>query len=354
MLTRLLIRLLIRCVLNVCLLGSVSMGRAADNFLQECCTNESFFCLNSHGIEAQYKIGSYGGNYVNDDVVISTYSERNPVFKHERPKTKTNQDRLLVKKIDQIADVQGNWIFFGVFDGHGKEAGDVLANFVMNNITSIVEQTGLSVVTCERMNHMIFKHFSQEQFAKNYTAYSSGTTATMGLLNLDTMHITVANIGDSQTVIATQDGVIKLVTMGHTGENQDEIERIKAAGGNLSSSGRLHCGEAISLAPTRSFGDFIFGGDAYKIGSIARLVTPGLICTPDIYEQDLDSGDMIIFASDGIWDRFEPEEAIAFVADVASEGEAMSESLVTEAREKDCEHFGINCDDLTAIVVHIK
>ena len=96
------------------------------------------------------------------------------------------------------------------------------------------------------------------------------------------------NIGDSKALLVRSNGTSKLdssfVTVDHKVTNPDEAERIKKAGGVIF-NGRL----AGNLLVTRSLGDF-------------DLKKYGLVSTPDIAEHNTGFQDLLIIASDGLWD----------------------------------------------------
>ena len=115
------------------------------------------------------------------------------------------------------------------------------------------------------------------------TGDMSGTTAVTCLVVEHTLHI--ANAGDSRAVIS-QKGVGTAITTDHKPEDEKELTRIRAAGGEVDWGGVVAPGGGNFLKCARSLGDA-----PYKRGPRERH----LICAePELFKIDLVDGDEFV------------------------------------------------------------
>ena len=115
----------------------------------------------------------------------------------------------------------------------------------------------------------------------------------------------------------------------HKPDQSDERERIENAGGFVMWAGTWRVGGV--LAVSRSFGD--------------RLLKEYVIADPEIQEEKIDDSlEFLILASDGLWDVFSNEEAVAVVKEV-EDPEESTKKLVGEAIKKG------SADNITCVVV---
>lgn len=152
---------------------------------------------------------------------------------------------------------------------------------------------------------------------------SSGSCATLILLDPTSCVLHVACVGDSRAVLGrpAQDSpewlAIPLST-DQTGFNQDEIDRINREhpGENPidESSGRL-----LNCAVTRGFGDNRWKWplealdrwteNRFGRNSLANYLTPPyLTAQPVVTHTQMSPGDLVILASDGFWNHMESNE----------------------------------------------
>ncbi|KAF2599002.1 hypothetical protein F2Q68_00012313 [Brassica cretica] len=119
------------------------------------------------------------------------------------------------------------------------------------------------------------------------------------------------------------------VSRDHKPDQSDERERIENAGGFVMWAGTWRVGGV--LAVSRSFGD--------------RLLKQYVIADPEIQEEKIDDSlEFLILASDGLWDVFSNEEAVAVVKEV-EEPEESTKKLVGEAIKRG------SADNITCVVV---
>lgn len=166
-------------------------------------------------------------------------------------------------------------IFAGLYDGH---AGSVIAKLAKEEMhlsfLKRLRETGDIQTSFEDAYHEISNK-------KNYRTI--GSTALSFLIYQNILH--VANAGDSRLILI-RNGIAIQITNDHSVNNPEEVKRILEAGGHIS-HGYLWKGQ-ISLRCTRALGDHFFN-------------SVGLISKPEVFSKKLREGDLIIAATDGIW-----------------------------------------------------
>lgn len=127
----------------------------------------------------------------------------------------------------------------------------------------------------------------------------AGSTALIVIL--DDNKLIVANVGDSRGVMCDSKGNAIPLSFDHKPQQQRERQRINKAGGLVTFNGVWRV--AGILATSRALGDYPLKDKKY------------VIADPDILTFDLDDHDpmFLILASDGLWDTFSNEEAVAFI-----------------------------------------
>mmetsp|Transcript_30210 Transcript_30210/g.25439 ORF Transcript_30210/g.25439 Transcript_30210/m.25439 type:complete len:125 (+) Transcript_30210:398-772(+) len=109
------------------------------------------------------------------------------------------------------------------------------------------------------------------------------------------MRLFSANVGDSKALLIQNRKVIQLTEDHNAKSNEKEQMRVNREGGFIKNS-RLN--GAIAL--TRSLGDFKHQGK-------------GMIAVPYITEIKVDTGDIVIACSDGVWDALQNDEILTKV-----------------------------------------
>lgn len=218
-----------------------------------------------------------------------------------------------------------NFAYFGIFDGHGgNKVSEYLKANLLNNI---------------RKEKSITKGFEKtdSEISKNNQIAQQGSTAITAFIKNKTLSI--ANVGNSRALIS-QNGKAIAISEDQNTKNQNEIKRIKKAGGFFWN--QRVCGYLI---PTRSFGDFLeIPAEYKKTISVKALIQP----IPEIIKLELsDEYEYLILASDGLWDVVENQEAIELIKSYKTLQE-VSEHLINLAISKGSE------DDITVIVVDLK
>eukprot|EP00850_Spirogloea_muscicola_P022188 SM000281S10756 [mRNA] locus=s281:93124:95370:- [translate_table: standard] len=165
----------------------------------------------------------------------------------------------------------------------------------------------------------------------------SGTTATVAVL--DGWSVTVGSVGDSRCVLDMRGGSVMDLSVDHRLEvNAEEVERVKASGGELGRLmtqgghmvGPLRCWPG-GLCLSRSIGDIDVGEFIVPIPFVKQVKLPP-------------SGGRLIIATDGLWDAISSEKAAKDSRGLSHDSAA--KSLVKTAIKS----RGLR-DDITCIVV---
>lgn len=162
----------------------------------------------------------------------------------------------------------------------------------------------------------------------------AGTTAIIAIL--EGKKLIVANVGDSRGVMCDSKGNAIPVSFDHKPQQQREQKRIKEAGGFVTFNGVWRV--AGILATSRALGDYPLKDK--------RLV----IADPDILTFDLNDHkpSFVILASDGLWDTFSNEEAVAFIKERLNEPDFGAKSLALESY-----HRG-SLDNITVLIINLQ
>ncbi|CAL5221808.1 g4064 [Coccomyxa viridis] len=228
------------------------------------------------------------------------------------------------KNVAGIEDPVG---LFGVFDGHG---GPNAADFVRNNLFD-------SLLSNPKFPNDI-KTALGEAFTETDQRYlqadsggnrDDGCTAVTAVIVGNT--VVVAHVGDSRAVLAKTGKAVQL-SDDHKPNRTDERTRIEAAGGVVVWAGTWRVGGV--LAVSRAFGD--------------RLLKRYVVSTPDVREDILTSEDeVLIMASDGLWDVIANQEAINIIKDTP-DPEKAAKKLTDAAYTR-----GSN-DNISCLVLNFK
>ena len=188
----------------------------------------------------------------------------------------------------------------------------------------------------------------------------SGSTAVLAVLERQAdggSKLSCAWAGDSRCVVGRREGgglVAVALTEDHEPDTPAEMARILAAGGRVeqlvdAAGARvgphrvwLRSAWTPGLAMSRAMGD-------------AVAQTAGVSSLPEFREHQLcaERDELIILASDGVWEFLSNDEAVA-IASACATPAAACEALVEEsARLWLAEEAGV-CDDITAVVFFLR
>lgn len=162
----------------------------------------------------------------------------------------------------------------------------------------------------------------------------AGTTALIAIL--EGSKLVVANVGDSRGVMCDSKGNVIPLSFDHKPQQMRERKRIKEAGGTVIFNGVWRV--AGILATSRALGDYPLKDK--------KLV----IADPDILTFDLTDHkpQFIILASDGLWDTFSNEEAIAFIKERLNEPDYGAKSLTLQS------YYRGSLDNITVVIINFK
>jgi len=272
--------------------------------------------------------------------------------------SKVNQDRPFT-----IPNFRGqpDQALFGVFDGHGSVGHDV-SQFIIENLEAICERNLKGADTKDKIVAGLSKSFvevnealkaqGKKRGAGSIDSKYSGTTAVMSYIEGRTVY--TANSGDSRSTMG------KLVEEKWTAfdlsddqkpERADEAKRIIENGGRVHAC-RDYDGNEVGpmrvwlkhqdvpgLAMTRSFGD----GVAASVGVIA---------VPEVSVVPLgDEDQVIIIASDGVWEFITSQEAVELVSKCKTPADAVKALTDESTKRWQAEEEVI--DDITAVIIYL-
>ncbi|XP_012147081.1 protein phosphatase 1L isoform X2 [Megachile rotundata] len=162
----------------------------------------------------------------------------------------------------------------------------------------------------------------------------AGTTALIALL--EDNKLIVANVGDSRGVMCDGKGNAIPLSFDHKPQQEREKKRINKAGGLVTFNGVWRV--AGILATSRALGDYPLKDK--------KLV----IADPDILTFDLSDHNpmFIVLASDGLWDTFTNEEAVAFIKERINEPHFGAKSITLQS------YYRGSADNITVVVINLK
>jgi serine/threonine protein phosphatase PrpC len=201
------------------------------------------------------------------------------------------------------------YALYSVFDGHGTDA---YSKHSKDNMHSyILESPEFGGGDYGRA---LFQGFLQENQAMKDILEQrgegrGGTTATVALV-VDKHRLFVANVGDSRSVLARDEGsglVPIRMSRDHNLKDPKEYERIAQLG--VPAKGNRVYAPGHSLNMTRALGDFDFKApyNQEKHDTVSA--------EPTVHSIDLSPQDkFLILASDGLWDQYSDQQALEEVA----------------------------------------
>lgn len=159
----------------------------------------------------------------------------------------------------------------------------------------------------------------------------AGTTALIAIIQGS--RLIVANVGDSRGVMCDSRGVAIPLSFDHKPQQVRERKRIHDAGGFIAFRGVWRV--AGILATSRALGDYPLKDK--------NLV----IANPDILTFELNDHKptFLILASDGLWDTFSNEEAVAFIKEHIHEHDYGAKSLAMQS------YYRGSVDNITVLVI---
>jgi serine/threonine protein phosphatase PrpC len=209
----------------------------------------------------------------------------------------------------------------GIMDGHGGTAAstmvseqlpNLLSNQLLVNRLSVPDAFKESWETvcnayrqqCTNEDECIAEYDPVEGILMANTGSEdlvAGTTASVMVLDEKTGKLTLLNCGDSRSLVVTSQGKVKFATDDHT--PQTEQQRLKVG---------LEAGLDYSL-PQCSISKWWLSVGEYQYAVGRSLEGPfatskGIVSDPDVTTIQVEAGDMLVSASDGLWDVMDSSE----------------------------------------------
>jgi len=245
--------------------------------------------------------------------------------------------------------------FFGVYDGHGgAAAADFCSDHLHVNLGHAISAMWLGTPLLDSNDQDCVRRISQcvrdafvwtdRQFLDSQYQHQGGTTACVAVLINDT--VVVGNVGDSRAVLCRNNVAVPL-SRDHTPARLDEVERIRAAGGEVDAGDVVVGGEEFSL--TRAIGDCkvkVPPGRDYHDRDAPQVVTS----EPEVSIISLGEQDrFFVIASDGIWDKMSDTDVVQFVTQ-----KLLAHGDPQMAASELAHHAIMNlrsCDNVSAVIV---
>lgn len=274
--------------------------------------------------------------YMNEQIQTSSLHPVSFAMKTDIGGRKTNEDRAFggERLLEDVA-------FFGVYDGHGTEkvAAHLANNFHrvfakkarrMNNIPMALVGSFASTEAC-----------LAKEIKKDINL--NGSTANVAAVTKDVLY--VANAGDSRAVLARAGQAI-LMSNDHCMEREDELKRIRDAGGEIYNFQGLRVMGVLNM--TRAIGDFD--------------LKPYVISEPELVQVPRQpDDDFLLLASDGLWNAMSTDEVLAFTYAQINEMTQMCGSRQTAFRtaasrlvERALQVYGHKSDNITVVLVDLR
>ncbi|KAE8769845.1 putative protein phosphatase 2C 32 [Hordeum vulgare] len=233
---------------------------------------------------------------------------------------------------------------FAVFDGHG---GKRAAEFAADNMPRIVAEelerstrggggAGRAAVegAVRRAYLRTDEEFSSSSNSKNREQAGGGACCVTALLRDGGRQLVVSGAGDCRAVLSRA-GRAEALTDDHRASRQDERDRIEALKGGLVLNCRGTWRVQGSLAVTRGIGD-------------AHL-KPWVVAEPETTTVDVGADcELLILASDGLWDKVGNQEAVDAASSFTSDLPAACRRLVDMAVSRG------SSDDISVLVVQLQ
>jgi serine/threonine protein phosphatase PrpC len=201
----------------------------------------------------------------------------------EKGKRKTNEDAYVVKE-------SSDGLLVGIFDGHG---GGEAAQYTVEKLPNVLFA---NIHKGLKPNDALRQTFLGIDASIHNAGIQSGTTATVILQRDSLLHI--AHVGDTRAVLI-RDNKLTQLTKDHKITDPEELQHYRSSRwfrekSRLVSQGKLKGFKLIAVS--RSLGD-VFFEDA---------ISP----VPDIQKIKLQKNDIVIIATDGLWNFVGNDEVI--------------------------------------------
>lgn len=280
-----------------------------------------------------------------------------PGLSGEGSARKTCQDMVHAARIEVQPGVE--WLLVCLCDGHGvsgHKVVEMLRRLLPPLLQAEIRRRGLKKRHVKAAFAAAFKNLQRAVTAAAGAPEEfeySGATATVLLLDEEGAKVHVAAIGDSRAVLALRPpphGRLEYELLSHDHTFDDPQERVRARrnGGlvqQANGAGPLRLFEpgtnGPGLAVSRSFADTA----AHRVGVTAE---------PEVKQFNVDGAlhSFVVLASDGVWDKFENQEAVDLVA-AGGDPAVAAKNLVEAAAARWIAQNNGRSDDISAVVVYL-
>jgi len=374
-----------------------------DEIIQKYYDEQRYFLSMGFPVHLHSRNPFHGTDYCASSSVRSYAGFSMPGY-YPQNTTRSNQDSLLM-----MEDPRTKSIVFVCMDGHGTN-GHKVSQFVRKHLEDkLCSHPLFSTDIANAIRQVLLDIEHQLSHLKEKFAESSGTTLSMAVIRGD--HVTVANIGDSRTVLmkcmpACDDSITlssdsssnasspihrindtdfvssdsersrtmstdsdisecgekerstqrKLsavsLTVDHKPDRVEEYNRILASGGRVFS---IRYADGVVGPPRVWHSDVNSPGLAMSrsIGDL-RIQAAGVTSLPDIFEYSLNLSEdsILVLATDGLWDKLNNEEVGALVDQHCDPNRAVA-NLIDNARKKwlSLDHMS---DDISVCVAYLR
>jgi len=260
--------------------------------------------------------------------------------------TKTNQDSFIAK--ENIDNPKNNFTF-GVFDGHGADG-----HFVSGAIKEFFNTQPFSNLCTEQNLRLTFGSLSNyiKSRGTDFDVLGSGSTCVLIHISISQDKIFCANVGDSRSILISENLNIFPLSIDHKPELYQEKLRILNSGGRVSQVYGmgpfrvwLKNENYPGLAMSRSIGD----GIAHSVG-VSDIPEIKQFIMSDVKPL------AIVTASDGVWEFMKNEDVREIVEKHINKG-GNSQDCAREIVDKSRELWvrsGFAIDDITCVVTFFK
>jgi len=231
---------------------------------------------------------------------------------NDKAKNKSSERKGMEDEFVTLLNHQDTHSFFAVYDGHG---GAQVATYCRQNLHNIFfDKLHGSLPDEVELNRAWTEAYATvdediRTRLEDPDAQCAGSTSTTVFVTPEHEGwlVSVGNTGDSKCMLySPQSGICKIISTTHRPSNDDEVARIKEAGGWLAGekSKRLNG----RLAITRALGDHFI-----------KKTTKGLVSIPSVTTMHIMTPSVLVIASDGLWDFAEEDvKRYLFTEDVLS------------------------------------
>jgi len=281
--------------------------------------------------------------------------------------------------LTQLNSIPGGGVYLAVFDGHGgfqmsEYANSRLHKVINEKFAELYQGSSSNKNITELTTEAIKQGFAKVEqefynFGLNQYRSGNGRLATVGSCALVAIilekEIIIANLGDSKAKlykkISDKEYSPIRVMDRHNSEKPKEIEKLRKNFPNDSDivvckrPNMKVCYVKGRLQPTRSFGDFHLkykefnentndSNSMYYRKSIKNFNGPYISAEPEIRVFDYSKGDLLVLATDGLWDEMNTKEIFEVMnKDLTSN---LANNLLYEALSKAANNIGYSVEQL--------